>query len=227
MNLYYVKFNITTMKAGIIGSGKVAQELGLGLLKLNYEVMLGTRNVEKLESWQNSAGQGAKAGSFADAAEFGDFIILATKWEDEAAFKAIEMAGKNHFAGKIVIDVTNPIHIRPDGGTPEPALGFPESAGKKVQEFLLRSKVVKAFNIVTAKYMCQPELEDGIPEMFIAGNDPTAKAFVQKIAADWGWPVSDMGDISQSYLLEALALLWVRYGFLNNHWTHAFSLLKK
>lgn len=215
------------MKAGIIGSGKVAQELGLGLLKLNIEVMLGTRNVEKLASWLNSAGTGAKTGSFADAAEFGDFIILAAKWDGDAAFTAIEMAGKNHFTGKIVIDVTNPVRIRPDGGTPEPALGFPESAGKKIQEFLPRSKVVKAFNIVTAKYMCNPALADGIPDMFIAGNDPTAKAFVQKMAADWGWPVADIGDITQAYLLEALALLWIRYGFLNNHWTHAFRLLKK
>ena len=215
------------MNAGIIGSGKVAQELGLGLLRLNYEVMLGTRNVEKLESWQNAAGRGAKVGSFADAAEYGDFIILAIKWDDDAVFKAIERAGKNHFAGKIVIDVTNSIRLRPDEGAPEPALGFPESAGKKIQEFLPRSKVVKAFNIVTAKYMCNPKLADGIPDMFITGNDAAAKAFVQKIASDWGWPVSDMGDISQSYLLETLALIWIRYGFLNNHWTHAFSLLKK
>ena len=63
--------------------------------------------------------------------------------------------------------------------------------------------------------------------MFIVGNDKKAKDEVKKILENFGWAVSDLGEIEQAYLLEALAMIWIRYGFLNNHWTHAWKLLKK
>lgn len=70
--------------------------------------------------------------------------------------------------------------------------------------------------------------EEGVPDLFIAGNDREAKAFVNDIAMQWGWgSVIDIGDISQSFFLEAFAHLWIIYGFKNNNWTHAFKLLKK
>ena len=87
--------------------------------------------------------------------------------------------------------------------------------------------MVKAFNIVTAAYMTNPKLTEGIPDMFICGNDKSAKEKVEEIAKKWGWPITDLGGIEQAYLLEALALMWIRYGFLHNHWTHAFKLLRK
>jgi predicted dinucleotide-binding enzyme len=86
--------------------------------------------------------------------------------------------------------------------------------------------VVKAFNIVTAAHMVHPRLPDGTPDMFIAGNDPAAKQRVAELLEGFGWrtPI-DAGPIGASRLLEALAMLWVTYGFRNDHWTHAFSLL--
>jgi 8-hydroxy-5-deazaflavin:NADPH oxidoreductase len=87
--------------------------------------------------------------------------------------------------------------------------------------------VVKAFNIITAYYIANPKLKQGTADMFIAGNDPSAKKAIIDIARTWGWEVIDIGGIEQSYLLEALALLWIRYGFLNNYWKHAFKLLKE
>jgi len=65
-----------------------------------------------------------------------------------------------------------------------------------------------------------------VPDMFIAGNDEGAKRDVARVLEGFGWrkPV-DMGDITASRLLEALAMLWISYGVRNNHWTHGFSLL--
>jgi predicted dinucleotide-binding enzyme len=62
--------------------------------------------------------------------------------------------------------------------------------------------------------------------MLIAGNDADAKARVGEIIKGFGWraPI-DVGPIVESRLLEGLAMLWVIYGFRNDHWTHAFSLL--
>lgn len=215
------------MKVGIIGSGTVGQQLGFGFLKSGHEVKVGTREVGKLRDWLKEAGKSASAGSFEEAASFGDIVVLATKWEGGATESAIHLAGKKNFAGKVVIDVTNPLVFEVEGQPPKPALGYPESGGATIQNWLPDAKVVKAFNIVTSFYMANPNLQEGTPDMFIAGNDVAAKKTVKGIATNWGWTVHDIGGIEQSYLLEALALLWIRYGFLNNHWTHAFKLLKK
>jgi 8-hydroxy-5-deazaflavin:NADPH oxidoreductase len=215
------------MKIGIIGSGMVAQQLGLGFLKQRHEVKLGTRNSAKLDQWQKQAGEGASVGSFEDAAKFGEIAVIATLWRDGATQEAIRLAGAKNLAGKVVMDVTNPLVSGGENQPPHLAMGYPDSAGAIIQALLPDSKVVKGFNIVTAYYMANPRLKEGTPDMFIAGNDPSAKKVIIDIANKWGWEVHDIGGIEQSYLLEALAMLWIRYGFLNNHWKHAFKLLKE
>jgi predicted dinucleotide-binding enzyme len=215
------------MKIGIIGSGTVAQMLGLGFANSGHDVKVGTRYPGKLNDWLQKAGGKTSVGSNEEAAKFGEMIVLATKWADGATENAIRLAGKINFAGKIVMDVTNPLTSNGDGRPPELAVGYPQSAGATIQNWLADSKVVKAFNIVTAYYMANPRLKQGTPDMFIAGNDTSAKRTVTDIAAGWGWEVHDIGDIRQAYLLEALAMLWIRYGFLNNNWKHAFKLLKE
>ena len=211
-------------KIGILGSGAVGQSLGNGFLKLGYEVKIGTRDPSKLKDWLKNAGKKASVGSFNEPASYGNIIVLCTKWTGTE--NAINLAGKENFKDKIAIDVTNPLLFEEEGKAPKLALAYPKSAGVIVQKLLPKAKVVKAFNIVTAAYMCNPKLKEGIPDMFIAGNDE-AKKIVTEIASKWGWAVTDLGDIRQSYLLEALAMIWITYGFLNNHWTHAFKLLKE
>jgi 8-hydroxy-5-deazaflavin:NADPH oxidoreductase len=215
------------MKIGIIGSGMVAQQLGLGFLKEGHEVKLGTRNPSKLDEWSKQAGERASVGSFEDAAKFGEMAAIATLWGNGATQEAIRLAGPKNLAGKIVMDVTNPLMPGGENQPPKLALGYPNSGGAMIQMWLPDSKVVKAFNIVTAYYMANPHLKEGSPDLFIAGNDLSAKKQIIDIAIKWGWEVHDIGGIEQSYLLEALAMLWVRYGFLNNHWKHAFKLLKQ
>jgi predicted dinucleotide-binding enzyme len=215
------------MKIGIIGSGAVGEALGTGFAELGHTVRIGTRNPAKLGQWLQQVGDKASIGGFEDAARYGELIVLATKWADSATENAIGLAGKENFAGKIVIDVTNPLQFDMPGQPPKPALGFPKSGGAQVQSWLPQSKVVKAFNIVTANYMTSAKLKQGTPDLFIAGNDSDAKKVVAGFASNWGWEVTDIGDIDQAYLLEALALLWIRYGMLHNHWKHAFKLLKE
>jgi predicted dinucleotide-binding enzyme len=215
------------MKIGIIGSGMVAQQLGLGFLKLGHEVKLGTRHPAKLDQWLKQAGGKASVGSFADAAKFGELVALATLWDNGATEEAIKQAGRENLAGKVVMDVTNPLAPAGEKQPPKLALGYPNSAGATVQSWLPTSKVVKAFNTITAFYMANPRMKEGIPTLFIAGNDPSANNTIKDIAEKWGWDVQDIGGIDQSYLLEALALIWIRYGFLHNYWKHAFRLLKE
>jgi hypothetical protein len=66
-----------------------------------------------------------------------------------------------------------------------------------------------------------------VPDLFIAGND-YGKKFVSDIAVKWGWnSVIDMGELNQSYILEAFAMVWIQYAFRFNRRDHAFKLLRK
>lgn len=213
------------MKIGILGSGNVGQQLANGFLRTGHEVKIGTRDVSKLNEWLKNAGASASIGSFNGAASFGDVIVLATSWA--GIENAIVLAGKQNFKNKIVIDVTNPLNFS-NGAPPKLDSAFGHSAGEKIQSWLPDSKVVKAFNTISAFIMVNPKLEEGNPDLVIAGNEVSAKNVVSDFAKSFGWKnVIDIGDISNSYLLEAFAMLWIVFGFKNNHWTHAFKLLLK
>lgn len=213
-------------KIGIIGSGVVGQNLGKGFLKSGYEVKVGSRNPDKLKEWlDNIDDSNASAGSFEETASFADVIVIAVHGVD--AINAIDLAGKENFSGKIVIDVTNPLEER-KGTYPKLASTQENPLGKKIQDYIPDAKVVKAFNIVSSFIMINPVYEDNSPDMFIAGNDEEAKQWVNNLVLYWGWnSCNDLGGIEESYWLEAFAMLWVVYGFKNNHWTHAFKLLHR
>jgi len=213
-------------KIGILGSGMVGQALAAGFADSGYEVKVGTRDTAKLKDWlEKTANPKISAGSFEETASFGDVIVLAI--HGVAAKSAIDIAGKNNFKDKIVIDVTNPLDFS-DGPPPKFAASLGNSLGEQIQKHIPDAKVVKAFNIVNCAVMVNPNLEEGTPDMFIAGNDMEAKKWVEQLTKLWGWESCiDMGGIEEAFWLETLTMLWVKYAFMKNQWSHAFKLLKK
>ena len=210
------------MKIGILGSGVVGQTLGIGLVSQGHEVKLGTRDPSKLKEWLSKVGNKASAGSFSDAAKFGEAVFIATLWLGTE--NAINLAGKPNFVGKIVVDVTNPLDF--SNGKPEPAVSYPLSACEQIQNWLPQSKVVKAFNTSPAHLQTNPKTL-GDADLFVAGNDD-AKKFVREIAKKWGWSdVIDMGDVKAAYWVEMLGLAVINYGFRHNDWNFALKLLRK
>jgi hypothetical protein len=212
------------MKVGILGSGTVAKQIAIGFLNSEHVVKLGTRDPQKLNEWLESV-PSATVGSFSEAASFGDIVVIATLWGGTE--NALKLAGLDNFKNKIVIDITNPLDFC-SGVPPKFAVTYGNSAGEQIQNWLKESKVVKAFNTVSASIMINPKLEEGNPDLLIAGNDLAAKKLVTEIAQSFGWQnVIDMGEIKQSFWLETFAMLWIEFGFKYNHWTHAFKLLYK
>jgi predicted dinucleotide-binding enzyme len=211
------------MKAGIIGSGEVGQRLGDGLIGLEHKVMIGSRDPQKLAAWVSKHSEAASAGSFSDAATYGEMAVIATLWAGTKS--ALEMAGPKNFADKTVIDVTNPLDF--SSMPPKLAVGCTDSAGETIQRTLPDAKVVKAFNIVGNPLMVHPEFPGGRPTMFICGNDDGAKKVVNGIVTAFGWECIDIGGIEGSRLLEQLAMLWMTYYFRTNTGNHAFKLLRK
>jgi predicted dinucleotide-binding enzyme len=211
------------MKIGVLGSGAVAKTLAAGFLKHGHEVMLGTRDTEKLADWQKQ-NPAAKLGSFAEAAKFGEIAVLAVK--GTAASSVMKLAGASNLVGKAVIDTTNPIADAPPvGGVLKFFTNLDESLMEKLQAEFAGVRFVKAFSSVGNTRMVNPQIKGGPPTMFICGNDEAAKKTVRGILDQFGWETSDMGGAAAARAIEPLCMLWCIPGFLNSSWTHAFKLL--
>jgi len=212
------------MRVGILGSGDVAKSLARGFLKEGHEVMLGSREPAKLDSWVRDTGRGASSGTFSETAKFGELAVLAV--HGTKSVEAVQIAGVDHFNGKVVIDATNPLDV---SGGPPPKLvgGLGDSGGELNQNALPRAFVVKAFNTVGHAHFYQPEFPGGPPDMFLCGNDAGAKEQVSRICRDFGWNPIDIGDIGLSHYVEAAAMIWIITAFTGGHWNQAFKLLRK
>jgi len=212
------------MKVGIIGSGVVGQTLAAGFLKHGHQVEIGTRDPAKLKDW--SANPGAAVKSFAEAAAFGDLVVLAVG--GEVAQQALTLIGYSTLQGKTVIDACNPI----GGGPPvNGVLSFftpqNQSLMEQLQKAYPSAHFVKAFNSVGSGQMVNPVFASGRPTMFICGNDKDAKKTVERILEQFGWDTEDMGAIEAARPIEALCMLWCIPGIGKNDWSpHAFKLLR-
>ena len=212
------------MKVGILGSGDVAKSLAKGFVQHGHVVMLGTRNPAKLEDWDWENKKGL-AGSFADAATFGEVVVLAVK--GSAAAEALRAAGVTNLAGKVVIDTTNPIaDAPPENGVLRFFTTLDESLLERLQREFPAARFVKAFNSVGNALMVNPKLAGGKPTMFICGNDDAARKSVAGILDQFGWEAADMGKAEAARAIEPLCMLWCIPGFLRQEWTHAFKLVR-
>jgi predicted dinucleotide-binding enzyme len=209
----------------VLGSGQVGQVLADGLLKHGHEVMRGSRDPKKLAEWKEKAGPKGHAGTFAEAAKWGESVLLAVK--GNAAESALELAGLANLAGKTVMDATNPIaDAAPENGVLKFFTDLNESLMEKLQKKAPEAHFVKAFSCVGNALMIDPKLPGGPPTMFICGNHEGAKAETTKLLTQLGWETADMGLATSARAIEPLCMLWCIPGMRQNSWMHAFKLLK-
>jgi 8-hydroxy-5-deazaflavin:NADPH oxidoreductase len=212
------------MKIGIIGSGIVAQTLAGGFLKHGHEVALGTREPAKLADWR-ARQPSAKVLKFAEAAAFGEIVVLAVA--GAGALDALGLAGAANIAGKTVIDACNPIGGPPVHGVLPYFTTHADSLMERLQRAHPDAHFVKAFNSVGNGQMVNPEFAGGKPTMFICGNDGAAKKSVAELLDQFGWETEDMGPVEAARAIEPLCMLWCIPGLARNDWSpHAFKLLK-
>jgi predicted dinucleotide-binding enzyme len=212
-------------KIGVLGSGVVAQTLAAGFEKHGYQVMIGTRDKQKLQAWCTQD-KSVALGGFSEAAAFGEIVVLAVK--GSASAEALSLAGAENLARKVVIDATNPIaDAPPEKGVLKFFTSLDESLMEKLQREFPDARMVKAFNSVGSYNFIDPQFPDGRPTMFICGNDQAAKKTVAELLDQAGWEFADMGEAIAARAIEPLCMLWCIPGFLRNEWTHAFKLLRQ
>ena len=212
-------------KIGVIGSGSVGQALATGFLKYGYEVMVGSRDVSKLDEWKSGDGKSGSVGSFDEAAQFGEIIVLATK--GSAALNAVNLAGKKNLSDKTIIDTTNPIaDTPPENGVLNFFTDLNDSLMERLQNACPEANFVKAFNTIGSSLMVNPDFGEAKPTMFICGNSQKARNEVTEICSLFGFETADMGSVEAARAIEPLCMLWCIPGFRENNWNHAFRMLK-
>lgn len=203
------------MRIGVLGTGGVGRELATALSEVGHQLMMGTRNpaetlaAESFNSW-HSQHESIGVGDFREASDFGEVVVLATN--GAAAVDVVTAVGEERLAGKIVIDVTNPLDFSA-GFPPTLFVGNDDSLGERVQRAVPRARVVKTLNTVNAAVMVDPvALAEGRHTVFVSGDDPAARAQVGDWLTEWfGWrDVVDLGDMTTARGTEGLLLLWVR-----------------
>jgi 8-hydroxy-5-deazaflavin:NADPH oxidoreductase len=181
--------------------------MGSGFLKrfvaAGHQVQILGRDAAKAEDLARK--YGARTVAPAAAAE-ADLILVATGYAD--AVPALKALGS--LAGKVVIDVTNPLTADYMGL----AIGHSTSAAEEIAKAIPGARVVKAFNTVFAQVLANgPALGQGKVPVFVAGDDAAARATVGELAKSAGFEVIDAGALKNARYLEPLAGLNVYLGY--------------
>lgn len=203
---------------GVLGSGIVGVTLANGLKTLGYKITLANRSGHSVAGWKG------KIGSFDEVAASSELIILAVK--GSAALGVVQSI-KHLLDNKTVIDTTNPIADKPpDEGVLNFFTNLNESLMEQLQKEAPKAHFVKAFNSVGNALMINPNFSGQKPVMIICGNDEGAKKVTGQLLKSIGWDYEDFGSVKSARAIEPLCILWCIPGFINNSWSHAFTLLK-
>lgn len=212
------------MKIGILGTGIVGTTLGSHLIKRGHEVTLGSqqRGNENAMKWIKENGNKGYAGSFKEAAFFGDIAFNCTM--GIASLEALKMAGTDSLKNKILVDVANPVDYT-GGMPPRLTVCNDNSLGEQIQRLLPETNVVKALNTVNYEVMIDPgKINNGQLNAFICGENTAAKQTVNDfLVKEFGWKrenVIDLGGIVHARSMEALLLSFMsiamKYGTFYN-----------
>lgn len=200
------------LRFGVLGTGMVGTALAGKLVELGHEVTMGARESgnEKALAWAGEHGERAHQSAFAGAAAFGEIVINATA--GLASVEALEQAGADSLAGKVLIDVANPLDL--DSGSPPPlAFCNTDSLGERIQARFPEARVVKALNTVNAAVMVDPGRLAEPTSLFICGNDEEAKGQVAELLESFGWErehLVDLGPIAAARGTEMYLGFWLR-----------------
>jgi len=177
-------------RIGIMGDGHVGSALARGWERAGYEV--------------KAVGSDEKAQK--DTAAWSEIVVLAVPF---AALDDVVKSLGNALDGKTVIDVTNAL-----GPNMKLAVGFTTSGAEELQKKAPRARIAKAFNTVFAQHMDKGHVGDQPLTAFVASDDPNAKAETLELARAIGFDAVDAGPLESARLLEPLALLNIRLGYM-------------
>jgi 8-hydroxy-5-deazaflavin:NADPH oxidoreductase len=182
------------MRIGVIGAGRIGGNCARQAVKAGHGVRLSfSRDPSKLERLASELGDGASTGTPAEAAAFGDVVILSVPWG--MIPDALEQAGD--LSGKIVIDTTNQFG---SGPMPEPD----QTAASFNARRMPGARYTKSFNTLTSAFQEQAAGRNGDERVvqWVCGDDPEAKQVVSKLVEEMGYVPVDFGGTEGCEVME-------------------------
>ena len=221
------------MKIAVLGTGMVGRALAARLSGLGHDVTIGTRDPQSTLSRTDPDGMGNPAYSawstahpevglstFSDAAAGAELVVNATN--GSAAVPALEQAGADHLADKVLVDISNPLDFS-KGFPPTLFVKDTDSLGEQIQRAFPRTRVVKTLNTLNADLMVHPGTLGAESSVFVSGDDAAAKATVTELLESFGHTdVIDLGDISTARGPEMYLPIWL--GLMGALGTAAFNV---
>ena len=209
------------MKIAVLGTGTVGRTVAARLFGLGHEVTIGTRDPQATLARTEPDGMGnppysawaaeheqVGLATFAEAAGAAELVVNATS--GHGAMPALEAAGADNLADKIILDISNPLDFS-NGFPPTLFVKDTDSLGEQVQRAFPQARVVKTLNTLTAELMVHPKNLGQESSVFVSGDDAEAKATVTELLESFGHTdVIDLGDISTARGTEMLLPVWLR-----------------
>lgn len=213
------------MNITIIGAGNMGRGIGTRAVAGGHSVTFVDANPEVAEKAAADVKAAAKNGAKVSASslgnvQLGDVVVLALWYGTN-----IEIAKQlgNRLAGKVVVDIANPLNSTYDGLATAPDSSSAEDVAKAIA---YGAKVVKAFNTTYAGTLLAGEVAGQPLDVFIAGDDADAKNKVAKIVKDGGMRPVDTGPLSRARQIEGMQLLHiVTQGTLGTNWGSTIKIL--
>ena len=185
----------------IIGTGNMAQALSSVIGK-------GGNTVELI------------AHSEPDKAVTGDIVILAVPYP---AVADVIAARGDQFAGKVVVDITNPLDFATFDSLVVPADG---SAAAEIAAALPESRVIKAFNTTFAGTLASGTVGALPTTVLIAGDNAEAKTLLAEVITAGGLQATDAGSLNRARELEAIGFLQLTLAAQEKvSWTGGFAVV--
>jgi predicted dinucleotide-binding enzyme len=193
------------VRIGIIGTGKIGAPLAELWVRSGHEVMISSRHPEALASLAARLGPKARVGTPAEAAAFGEVIMLAVPY---ASTPQVGHDYAKQLAGKVVLDAGNPY---PDRDGPMADAARAKGAGPSSKGFLPGVRLVRAFNSIIAGNLLTQSNRPGeriaIP---LAGDDPAALKQAASLVRDAGFDPVIVGDLSQAHRFDVGSPVYVK-----------------
>jgi 8-hydroxy-5-deazaflavin:NADPH oxidoreductase len=196
------------MRIAVLGTGMVGRTVAPALARLGHDVVVGTRDPEATRA-RDGWDPDVPLVPFGEVAVGADLVVNATSGQGSLA--ALEAVGEEALADTVLLDVANPLDFSA-GFPPTLTVKDTDSLAEQIQRAYPRTRVVKSLNTVNCAVMVDPSrVGEGETTMFLAGDDPEARATVASLLEQLGWgDLVEFDDLSAARGMEMFLPLWVR-----------------
>ncbi|PFG40897.1 reduced coenzyme F420:NADP oxidoreductase [Georgenia soli] len=197
----------------IVGAGNMARGIATRALAGGHAVQILARDTSQATTLAGELGGDVTTGGLDDALS-GDIVVLALPYD---AALAVAEQRRDDLAGKVVVDISNPVDFATFDRLVTPA---DSSAAEEIAKVAAGAKVVKAFNTTFASTLVAGEVAGEKLDVLVASDDVDAKAAVVALVESSGMRALDAGPLKRSHQLEGMGFVHMALqAQLGNTWS--------